>query len=402
MEKTNMTYFNVLKDKTSKYNEPDKIKAEGHYPFFRPIASEQDTEVYINGQKVLMFGSNSYLGLTSHPKVKEAAIKAIEKYGTGCAGSRYLNGTLDIHVELEHKLAEYVEKDAAIIYSTGFQSNLGAIPTVIGRNDYIILDELDHASIIEGARLSFGKTMKYRHNDPESLEKVLRYCEPDRLKLIVADGIFSMEGDIVNLPEIVALAEKYNANIMVDDAHSLGVIGKQGSGVSSHFGLTDKVDIIMGTFSKSLASLGGFLAADERTINFIKHQSRSLIFSASMTPSSTAAVLAALEIIKSEPERIEHLWNLTHYCAKSFKELGFDTGLSETPIIPLIIRNNFKTFKFTVRLLEEGLFVNPVVSPAVSEDMTLIRFSLMATHTFDQVNFAIDKIAKIARELNVI
>jgi 8-amino-7-oxononanoate synthase len=396
------SYFNILRDKTAKYNEPDKIKESGLYPFFRPIASEQDTEVYIDGKKVLMFGSNSYMGLTSHPKVKEAAIKAVEKYGTGCAGSRYLNGTLDIHVELENKLAEYVGKDAAIIYSTGFQSNLGAIPTVVGRNDYIILDELDHASIIEGSRLAFGKTVKYRHNDMEALENVLKRCESDRLKLIVVDGIFSMEGDIANLPEIVALAEKYNANIMVDDAHSLGVIGKDGSGASSHFGLTDSVDIIMGTFSKSLASLGGFLASDERTINYIKHQSRSLIFSASMTPASTAAVLAALEIIQSEPERIEHLWDMTHYCLNSFKELGFDTGHSETPIIPLIIRNNDKTFKFTVRLLEEGLFVNPVVSPAVSEDMTLVRFSLMATHTQEQVDFAIDKIAAIAQELEII
>ncbi|MDR2425007.1 MAG: pyridoxal phosphate-dependent aminotransferase family protein [Prevotellaceae bacterium] len=395
-------YVNLLREKTSKYNEPDKIKAAGFYPFFRPIASEQDTEVYINGKKVIMFGSNSYMGLTSHPKVKEAAIKAVEKYGTGCAGSRYLNGTLDIHVELENKLAEYVGKDNAIIYSTGFQSNLGAIPTVIGRNDYIILDELDHASIIEGSRLAFGKTIKYRHNDPCSLEKVLQRCESDRIKLIVVDGIFSMEGDIVNLPEIVSLAEKYNANIMVDDAHSLGVIGEHGCGVSSHFGLTDKVDIIMGTFSKSLASLGGFLAADERTINFIKHQSRSLIFSASMTPAATASVLAALEIIKNEPDRIENLWKLTHYCKKSFNDAGFDTGRSETPIIPLIIRNNQKTFQFTVRLLDEGLFVNPVVSPAVSEDMTLIRFSLMATHTMEQVNFAIDKIVRIAKELDII
>jgi 8-amino-7-oxononanoate synthase len=395
-------YRNLLREKTAVYDDPDKIQAAGLYPFFRPISSEQDTEVYINGQKVLMFGSNSYMGLTSHPKVKEASIEAVKKYGSGCAGSRYLNGTLDIHIELENKLAEFVGKDAALIYSTGFQSNLGAIPTVTGRNDYIILDELDHASIIEGARLSFGKTLKYRHNDMDALEKVLQRCEPDRIKLIVVDGIFSMEGDIANLPEIVKLAEKYNANIMVDDAHSLGVIGEGGRGASSHFGLTDKVDIIMGTFSKSLASLGGFLAADERTINFIKHQSRSLIFSASMTPASTAAVLAALEIIKSEPERIAHLWDITNYSIKTLREHGFDLGHTVTPILPILVRDNLKTFMYTKLLLEEGLFVNPVVAPAVPEDSTLIRFSLMATHTKEQVDFAIDKLIKVGKKLGVI
>ena len=395
-------YRNLLKEKTAAYNDPDKVQAAGLYPFFRPISSEQDTEVYINGQKVLMFGSNSYMGLTSHPKVKEAAVAATKKYGTGCAGSRYLNGTLDIHIELENKLAEFVGKDAALIYSTGFQSNLGAIPTVTGRNDYIILDELDHASIIEGARLSFGKTLKYRHNDMDALEKVLQRCEPERIKLIVVDGIFSMEGDIANLPAIVELAERYNANIMVDDAHSLGVIGEGGRGASSHFGLTDKVDIIMGTFSKSLASLGGFLAADERTINFIKHQSRSLIFSASMTPGATAAVLAALEVIKSEPERIEHLWEVTNYSIKTLREHGFDVGHTVTPIIPILVRDNLKTFMYTKLLLEEGLFVNPVVAPAVPEDSTLIRFSLMATHTKEQVDFAIDKLVKVGKELGVI
>lgn len=395
-------YRNLLRERTAAYDDPDKVQAAGLYPFFRPISSEQDTEVYINGQKVLMFGSNSYMGLTSHPKVKEASIKAVEKYGTGCAGSRYLNGTLDIHIQLENELAEFVGKDAALIYSTGFQANLGAIPTVTGRNDYIILDELDHASIIEGARLSFGKTLKYRHNDMDALEKVLQRCEPDRIKLIVVDGIFSMEGDIANLPEIVRLAEKYNANIMVDDAHSFGVIGEGGRGASSHFGLTDKVDIIMGTFSKSLASLGGFLAADERTINFIKHQSRSLIFSASMTPASTAAVLAALQIIKSEPERIEHLWDITNYSIKTLREHGFDVGHTVTPIIPILVRDNLKTFMYTKLLLEEGLFVNPVVAPAVPEDSTLIRFSLMATHTKEQVDFAIDKLIKVGKKLGVI
>lgn len=395
-------FRNLLKERTSAYNDPDKVQAQGLYPFFRPIESEQDTEVYINNKKVLMFGSNSYLGLTSHPKVKEAAIKAIQKYGTGCAGSRYLNGTLDIHVELEEKLAKFVNKDAAIVYSTGFQSNLGVIPTVIGRADYIILDEYDHASIIEGARLAFGKTIKYRHNDMDGLEKILQRCEIDKVKLIVVDGIFSMEGDIADLPRIVELAERYNANIMVDDAHSLGVIGEQGRGAASHFGLTDKVDIIMGTFSKSLASLGGFIAADERTINFIKHQSRSLIFSASMTPASVASVIASLEIMQNEPERIAHLWELTRYMTNELKNYGFDVGNTVTPIIPLLIRDNLKTFMCTKILMEEGLFVNPVVAPAVPENMTLIRLSLMASHTKEQVDFALDKIVKVGKMLEII
>jgi len=396
------SYLNILKERTSKYNEPEKVKALGLYPYFRPIQSEQDTEVYINGKKVLMFGSNSYLGLTCHPKVKEAAMAAIVKYGTGCAGSRYLNGTLDIHNELEDRLAKFVNKDAAIVYSTGFQSNLGAIPTVTNRNDYIILDELDHASIIDGARLSFAKTLKFRHNDMESLESILQKCEPDKLKLIVVDGIFSMEGDIAKVPEIVELAHKYNANIMVDDAHSLGVIGEQGRGVSSHFGLTEQVDIIMGTFSKSLASLGGFIASDERTINYIRHQSRSLIFSASMTPAAAAAVIAALDIMLAEPEHMERLWENTHYLTKCLKEHGFDLGHTESPILPVFIRNNEKTFMFTKLVLEEGLFVNPVVAPAVSEDDTLIRLSLMATHTKEQIDFAIDKIVKVGKKLGII
>ena len=396
------TYTNIMRTRLAQNNEPQKVQEAGVYPFFRTIESEQDTEVVINGRKVLMFGSNSYLGLTSHPKVKEAAIAAVKKYGTGCAGSRYLNGTLDIHVELEEKLAEFVGKDGALVYSTGFQSNLGAIPTVTTRNDYILLDDLDHASIIEGARLSFAKTLKYRHNNMLSLEKVLQRCEPDALKLIVVDGIFSMEGDIADLPEIVRLAEKYDANIMVDDAHSFGVIGKQGRGVASHFGLTNEVDIIMGTFSKSLASIGGFLAADKDTINFIKHTSRSLIFSASATPSATATALAAIEIIKTEPQHMEQLWKNTNYCLSAFRSLGFDIAHSCTPIIPIMIRNNDKTFLMTKLLLEDGIFVNPVPHPAVPNNSTLIRFSLMATHTRQQIDFAIDKITITARRLGII
>jgi 8-amino-7-oxononanoate synthase len=394
--------IDIMHKRFAQYQEPQQIQARGFYPYYRAIESEQDTEVLINGKKVLMFGSNSYLGLTSHPKVKEAAKAAIDKYGTGCAGSRFLNGTLDIHIELEEKLAEFVGKDGALVYSTGFQSNLGAIPTVTTRNDYIILDELDHASIIEGARLSFAKTLKFKHNDMQSLEKALQRCEPEVVKLIVVDGIFSMEGDIANLPEIVRLAKQYNANIMVDDAHSLGVIGKQGRGISSHFGLTDDVDIIMGTFSKSLASIGGFLASDKDTINFIKHNSRSLTFSASATPSAVASALAALEIMKTEPQYMEQLWKNTHFCQKEFHNMGFDTGHTCTPIIPLLIRDNMKTYCFTKMALDEGVFVNPVVSPAVPDDSTLIRFSLMATHTQQQLDFALEKMQKIARQLDII
>jgi 8-amino-7-oxononanoate synthase len=374
----------------------------GIYPFFRMIESDQDTVVTIGGKKVLMFGSNSYMGLTNHPAIKEAAIKATEKYGSGCAGSRFLNGTLDLHIELEKKLAEFVKKDAALCFSTGFQVNLGVIPTVTGRNDYLLIDELDHASIIEATRLSFAKVIKYRHNDMTSLERVLKRCEPNRVKLVVVDGIFSMDGDIAKLPEIVKLADKYGGSVMVDDAHAIGVIGEHGSGTASHFGLTKKVDLIMGTFSKSLAALGGFIASDFETINYIKHHSRTLIFSASMTPASAAAVLAALEIIKNEPQRIKNLWDLTWYALENFKRLGFDTGLSQTPIIPLYIRDNIKTLTLTKMLLDEGVFINPVVSPAVSKDDTLIRFSLMATHTKEQIDTALEKFERVGKKLRII
>ena len=392
----------ILQRKFSHYTDPQKVERMGIYPFFRMIESDQDTVVTIGGKKVLMFGSNSYMGLTNHPAIKEAAIKATEKYGSGCAGSRFLNGTLDLHIELEKKLAEFVKKDAALCFSTGFQVNLGVIPTVTGRNDYLLIDELDHASIIEATRLSFAKVIKYRHNDMTSLERILKRCEPNRVKLVVVDGIFSMDGDIAKLPEIVKLADKYGGSVMVDDAHAIGVIGENGSGTASHFGLTKKVDLIMGTFSKSLAALGGFIASDFETINYIKHHSRTLIFSASMTPASAAAVLAALEIIKNEPERIKHLWDLTWYALENFKRLGFDTGLSQTPIIPLYIRDNIKTLTLTKMLLDEGVFINPVVSPAVSKDDTLIRFSLMATHTKEQIDTALEKFERVGKKLRII
>ncbi|MCX6256634.1 MAG: pyridoxal phosphate-dependent aminotransferase family protein [Bacteroidia bacterium] len=394
--------MSVLSKRMAKYIVPQVAMKNGLYPYFRVIDSEQDTEVIINGKHVLMFGSNSYLGLTNHPKVKEAAKKAIDKYGTGCAGSSFLNGTLRLHKELEARLADFVNKEEAIVFSTGFQVNLGVISSITGRNDYILIDEYDHASIIEGTRLSFSKIKKFRHNDPSSLEKELKDCDHGYVKLIVVDGIFSMEGNIVKLPEIVSLAEKYDACVMVDDAHSLGVIGEQGRGTASHFGLTDKVHLIMGTFSKSLASVGGFIASDRDTINYLRHHARSLIFSASMPPASAASVIAALDIILSEPERITKLWENTNYALNGFKQLGFDTGFSESPIIPIFVRDDTKTFKFTIRLLEESIFVNPVVSPAVNSDSSLIRFSLMATHTREQIDFALDKFEKTGKEMGII
>jgi 8-amino-7-oxononanoate synthase len=392
----------ILQKNLSNYDAPQKAMQAGIYPYFREIQSDQDTEVLINGKKVLMFGSNSYLGLTNHPRVKEAAKAAIDKYGTGCAGSRFLNGTLDIHIRLEERLASLVGKDGALCYSTGFQVNLGVVSLLAGRHDYLLLDELDHASIIEGSRLSFSRVLKFTHNDMDALECKLKLCERERIKLIVVDGVFSMEGDIIKLPELVALAEKYDASVMVDDAHSLGVLGKNGSGTASHFGLTDKVDLIMGTFSKSFAALGGFIAADKEVINYIKHNSRSLIFSASMTPAATASVLAAIDIMESEPGRIEHLWDITRYALKGFREAGFDTGKSETPIIPLFIRDDIKALQLTQMLLADGVFVNPVVSPAVPKEDCLIRYSLMATHTRDQVEISIEKITKAAKALGIL
>ncbi|HAC22405.1 MAG TPA: 8-amino-7-oxononanoate synthase [Porphyromonadaceae bacterium] len=392
----------LLQEKLSKYDIPQKAKAAGIYPYFRQIESDQDTEVIINGKKVLMFGSNAYLGLTNHPKVKEAAIEATKKYGTGCAGSRFLNGTLDLHIELEKKLAQFVGKDDAIVYSTGFQVNLGVVSCLTGREDYIIWDELDHASIIEGLRLSFSTRLKFKHNDMESLEKQLKKCEADKVKLIVVDGVFSMEGDVAKLPEIIELAKKYNANVMVDEAHGFGVLGNCGRGVCDHFGVTNDVDLIMGTFSKSFASIGGFIAADEPVINYLRHNSRSYIFSASNTPAATAAASAALDIMLSEPERIENLWKLTHYALDGFRNMGCEIGHTSTPIIPLYVRDNDKTFLVTKMLFDEGIFVNPVVSPAVAPDDTLIRFSLMATHTQEQLDYAMEKIQKCFKQLNII
>jgi 8-amino-7-oxononanoate synthase len=392
----------LLQDKLGKYDLPQKIMAQGVYPYFRCIDSAQDTEVVMSGKKVLMFGSNAYLGLTNHPKVIEAAVEATKKYGSGCAGSRFLNGTLDIHIELEHELAEFVGKEDALIYSTGFQTNLGVLSCVTGREDYIICDELDHASIVDGRRLSFSTTLKYKHNDMEALEKELKRCRPESIKLIVVDGVFSMEGDIADLPEIVKLSKKYNANIMVDEAHGLGVLGRQGRGTCDHFGLTKDVDLIMGTFSKSLASIGGFIAADESIINYLRHNSRPYIFSASATPGATAAARESLHIMQREPERLAHLWDLTNYALKSFRDLGFEIGKTATPIIPLFVRDMDKTFKVTKMAFDEGVFINPVIPPACSPNDTLIRFSLMATHTKEQVDMAIERLVKCFKALDLL
>lgn len=394
--------MSMLSKVLGQYDTPQKAKELGVYPYFRPIESDQDTVVTINGKRVLMFGSNSYLGLTNHPRLKEGAIKAVEKYGTGCAGSRFLNGTLDIHLELEERLAKLVNKEEALIYATGFTVNSGVVPAITGREDYLIFDEFDHASIIEGKRLSFSKQFKYRHNDMDALERVLKKCEPDKLKVIVVDGVFSMEGDVAPLPEIVALSKKYNASIMVDEAHSLGVFGENGAGVCEHFGVSQDVDLIMGTFSKSLGTIGGFIAADKNIINYLKHNSRTLIFSASITPASTGCVLAALDVMADERWRQQALWDNTHRAKAGFLKAGFEIGPTETPIIPLYVRDNNKTFLLTRMLMDDGVFVNPVVSPAVRSEDSLIRYSLMATHTFEQIDESIAKISTAARNLGII
>lgn len=391
-----------LQQKLSRYTAPQEAKAKGVYPYFREIASDQDTEVMMGGKKVLMLGSNSYLGLTNHPKIKEAAKAAIDKYGTGCAGSPFLNGTLDLHHKLENILAEFLGKDGVMLFSAGFQANSGVIPCVTGRGDYVIFDEMDHASIIEGKRLTFANTLKYKHNNMEDLERVLMRCPLDAAKLVVTDGVFSMEGDVAKLPEMQLLCDKYQATLMVDEAHGLGVFGREGRGVTDHFGLLDKTELIMGTFSKSLASIGGFIAADKDTVNWMRHNVRPYIFTASIPPSATASVIAALEVMRSEPERQENLWKVTRYALKSFRDAGFEIGNTETPIIPIYVRDNEKTFMVTKMLLDEGVFVNPVISPAVPPEDTLIRLAWMATHTIEQVDFAVDKTVKCFKKLGLL
>ena len=392
----------ILKDKFAKYDLPQQYMAQGVYPYFRVITSHQDTEVEMEGRRVLMFGSNAYTGLTYDQRIIDAAKAATDKYGTGCAGSRFLNGTLDIHVELERELAAFVGKDEALCFPTGFTVNEGIIPSLAGRGDYIICDDRDHASIVDGRRLSFATQLKYKHNDMADLEKELQKCDPDAVKLIVVDGVFSMEGDLANLPEIVRLKRKYNASIYVDEAHGIGVFGKQGRGVCDHFGVSDEVDLIMGTFSKSLASIGGFVAGDKEVINWLRHTTRSYIFQASSTPAATAAAREALHIIMSEPQRQQNLWDITHYALTEFRRAGFEIGDTESPIIPLYVRDTDRTFRVTRMAFDEGIFINPVIPPACAPQDTLVRVALMATHTREQVDCAVKKLTKCFRELGII
>ena len=375
----------------------------GLYPYFREITSKQGTEVTdIDGKNILMFGSNAYTGLPNDPRVIKAGCDAMLKYGSGCAGSRFLNGTLDLHVRLEKELASFVHKDESLVFSTGFSVNAGVLAVVVGRGDYIISDDRDHASIVDGRRLSFATQLRYKHNDMEDLERILQKLPKDSVKLIVVDGVFSMEGDVANLPKIIELKKKYNCSVMVDEAHGLGVFGKQGRGVCDHFGLTDEVDLIMGTFSKSLASIGGFIAADKDTINFLRHNCRTYIFSASNTPAATAAALEALHILQNEPERLEHLWEVTNYALKRFREEGFEIGDTESPIIPLYVRDIHKTFVVTKKAYEAGVFINPVIPPACAPQDTLVRFALMATHTKEQVERGVIALRDIFKEENII
>ncbi|MGP1549234.1 MAG: serine palmitoyltransferase [Prevotella fusca] len=392
-----------LQDKYKSYRDPQKFMDAGVYPYFREITSKQGTEVTdIDGNGILMFGSNAYTGLPNDQRVIDAAHRALDKYGSGCAGSRFLNGTLDLHVQLEKELAAFEGKDEALVFSTGFAVNAGVLSVVVGRGDYIICDDRDHASIVDGRRLSFATQLHYKHNDMEDLERVLQKLPEEAVKLIVVDGVFSMEGDLANLPAIVELKHKYNCSIMVDEAHGIGVFGRQGRGVCDHFGLTDEVDLIMGTFSKSLASIGGFIAGDKDTINYLRHTCRTYIFSASNAPAATAAALEALHILKQEPERLEQLWKVTNYALKRFREEGFEIGDTESPIIPLYVRDIEKTFVVTKLAYEAGVFINPVIPPACAPQDTLVRFALMATHTKDQVERGVQALAKIFRAQGLI
>ncbi len=392
-----------LQEKYKSYRTPQKFIKAGVYPYFREITSMQGTEVTdIDGHKILMFGSNAYTGLPSDPRIIAASHAALDKYGTGCAGSRFLNGTLDLHIKLEKEIAKYIGKEDVLGYSTGFSVNEGVLSVVVGRGDYIICDDRDHASIVDGRRLSFATQLHYKHNDMEDLERVLAKLPHEAIKLIVVDGVFSMEGDLAKLPQIVELKHKYNCSVMVDEAHGIGVFGREGRGVCDHFGLTDEVDLIMGTFSKSLASIGGFIASDFDTINWLRHTSRTYIFSASNSPAATAAALEALHILQKEPERIEHLWDVTNYALKRFREEGFEIGDTESPIIPLYVHDVDKTFLVTKLAYDAGVFINPVIPPACAPQDTLVRFALMATHTKDQVDQAIQILKKIFMDMDLL
>ncbi|MBU8933651.1 MAG: pyridoxal phosphate-dependent aminotransferase family protein [candidate division Zixibacteria bacterium] len=394
-----------LFEKCRTYCDPQKVMEMGIYPYFHPMQSAPGDEVDIDGQKCIMVGSNNYLGLVDHPKVKEAAAEAVRKYGSGCTGSRLLNGTLDLHVELEERLARFMKRPAALVFSTGFQTNLGTIATLVGKNDAVIIDRQDHASIVDGTRLSYGKVYKFAHNDMDDFERVVSNVRSNNSRgglLVVVDGVFSMEGDIVNLPRLVDVAQRYNVRVLVDDAHAIGVLGETGAGTAEHFGLIDKVDITMGTFSKSFASLGGFIAADKHIINYIKHRARALIFSASIPPANAASVLAALDIIESEPERRERVWKNARRMQQEFRDLGFDIGDTETPIVPIVVGDDLDAFTFWKALFDNGVFTNPVVSPAVPPGQAMIRTSYTATHTDEQLNRVVEVVARVGREKGLI
>ena len=391
----------ALFEKCKGFTRAREIQAAGLYPYFKPISKAEDTVVVIEGKERVMMGSNNYLGLTHHPRVLEAAKRALEQFGSGCTGSRFLNGTLDLHEQLEARLAEFFGKEAGLVFSTGYQANLGVISGLVGRGDIVFLDKLDHASIVDGAKMSFGETERFNHGNLDQLDLLLqRYA--DSGKMVIVDGVFSMEGDIANVPGLVKLAQKHSAALALDDAHAVGVLGPRGDGTAAHYGLTDQVDLIVGTFSKSLASIGGFVVGDETVIHYLKHHSRPLIFTAALPPANTAGVLAALEIMISEPERREQLWENARHLQKGFRELGYDIGNTQTPIVPVGIGTLEETFVFWRRLFDAGVFTNPVVPPAVPPDGCRLRTSLMATHTPQQIDFALDRFAAIGKEMGVI
>jgi 8-amino-7-oxononanoate synthase len=379
-----------------------EVEAAGLYPYFRAIEESRDTDVVVEGQPKVMVGSNNYLGLTHHPRVLEAAGAAMRRYGSGCTGSRFLNGTLDLHRQLETELAEFLKKESALVFSTGFQTNLGVIAALVARNDHLFSDKLNHASIVDGARLAFGTTHRYAHSDMEALDRELRRVPDDAGKLIVTDGIFSMEGDIADLPAITSLAEVHGAKVLVDDAHGFGVLGKRGAGTAEHFGLEDQVDLIVTTFSKSLASIGGVVAGPEPVIHYLKHHARPLIFSASMPPAAVATVLAALDVLRTEPERLDALWRNTRRMQEGLTDLGYDIGVSETPIIPVVIGEVDRMLGFWKELFDAGVFTNPVTPPAVPPHSCRLRISLMATHTDDHIDQVLDAFASVGRRMAVI
>lgn len=389
-----------LFEKCGAYTRARDAAAAGLYPYFLPLEDTEGTEVVIGGHRLLMLGSNNYLGLTTHPKVRQAAIDAVEKFGTSCTGSRFLNGTLALHLALEKRLARFTGKEAALVFSTGFQVNLGTISALVGKGDVVIMDKDDHASIVDGARLGFGKMLRFRHNDAADLERVLKKAG-DAGKLVVVDGLFSMGGDIAPLPEIVPLCKQYGARLMVDDAHSMGVLGG-GRGTAAHFGLVDEVDLIMGTFSKSFASLGGFVAGDAGVMHYVQHNARSLMFSASMPAHCVTPVLAALDIIEGEPEWIDRLWDVTERMRKGLNELGFNTGVSQTPVIPIIIGADDQTLMTWKALYDAGIYTNPVVAPGVPQGMSLLRTSYMATHTHEQIDRALGIFETVGRQMGLI